>query len=55
MRLITHNLLKSNIKNVINGFPLLIEPEQIEMKPCELNQGDFLNYGIFFIIYHSTL
>ena len=39
MRLITHNMLKSNVKGVSRGFPLLIEPEQIENRPVEYNPG----------------
>ncbi|EWM29320.1 TRM112-like protein [Nannochloropsis gaditana] len=37
MRLITHNMLKSNVKGVINGFPLRIEAEKVEVKETEFN------------------
>src|SRR6056297_983930 len=39
MRLITHNMLKSNVKGVINGFPLRIEAEKVEVKETEFNSG----------------
>jgi hypothetical protein len=39
MRLITHNMLKSNIKGVSNGFPLRIEAEKVEVKETEFNSG----------------
>ncbi|KAL5551553.1 hypothetical protein UlMin_001729 [Ulmus minor] len=41
MRLITHNMLSSNIKGVTNGFPLRIEVEKVVEKPVEFN-ADFL-------------
>ncbi|KAD5961227.1 hypothetical protein E3N88_12700 [Mikania micrantha] len=41
MRLLTHNMLASNIKGVINGFPLRIEPEKIVEKQVDFNP-DFL-------------
>ncbi|KAJ0557456.1 hypothetical protein HanPSC8_Chr07g0292031 [Helianthus annuus] len=41
MRLLTHNMLTSNIKGVTNGFPLRIEPEKIIEKPVDFNP-DFL-------------
>ncbi|GAB5029555.1 trm112-like protein at1g22270-like [Nannochloropsis oceanica] len=37
MRLITHNMLKSNIKGVVNGFPLRIEADKVEVKETEFN------------------
>ncbi|PIN12990.1 hypothetical protein CDL12_14391 [Handroanthus impetiginosus] len=41
MRLLTHNMLSSNIKGVTNGFPLRIEVEKMVEKEVELNM-DFL-------------
>ncbi|KAJ7959007.1 Multifunctional methyltransferase subunit trm112-like protein [Quillaja saponaria] len=37
MRLITHNMLSSNIKGVTNGFPLRIEAEKVVEKPVEID------------------
>ncbi|XP_011097748.1 multifunctional methyltransferase subunit TRM112-like protein At1g22270 [Sesamum indicum] len=41
MRLLTHNMLSSNIKGVTNGFPLRIEVEKVVEKEVDLNM-DFL-------------
>ncbi|KAF9608257.1 hypothetical protein IFM89_008542 [Coptis chinensis] len=41
MRLLTHNMLSSNIKGVTNGFPLLIEAEKFIEKTVDFNP-DFL-------------
>ncbi|MED6219458.1 hypothetical protein PIB30_036049 [Stylosanthes scabra] len=41
MRLLTHNMLSSNIKGVEKGFPLRIEAEKVVEKPVEMN-ADFL-------------
>ncbi|KAG4998093.1 hypothetical protein AAZX31_10G206700 [Glycine max] len=41
MRLITHNMLSSNIKGVVNGFPLRIEAEKVVEKTMEMN-SEFL-------------
>lgn len=41
MRLLTHNMLSSNIKGVTNGFPLGIEVGKMVEKEVELNV-DFL-------------
>lgn len=41
MRLLTHNMLSSNIKGVTNGFPLRIEAEKVVEKTVEMN-FDFL-------------
>ncbi|CAN0841286.1 Multifunctional methyltransferase subunit TRM112 homolog B [Linum grandiflorum] len=41
MRLLTHNMLSSNIKGVVNGFPLRIEAEKVIEKEVDLNP-DFL-------------
>lgn len=41
MKLLTHNMLSSNIKGVKNGFPLHIEVEKVVEKEAVLNP-DFL-------------
>lgn len=41
MRLLTHNMLSSNIKGVANGFPLRIEVEKVIEKEVDFNP-DFL-------------
>ncbi|KAE8709822.1 Multifunctional methyltransferase subunit TRM112-like protein [Hibiscus syriacus] len=41
MRLLTHNMLSSNIKGVTNGFPLRIQVEKVVEKEVEINH-DFL-------------
>ena len=41
MRLLTHNMLSSNIKGVTNGFPLLIQVEKVVERQVDLNP-DFL-------------
>ncbi|KAK7846286.1 multifunctional methyltransferase subunit TRM112 homolog A [Quercus suber] len=41
MRLLTHNMLSSNIKGVSNGFPLRIEVEKVAEKQVDFN-ADFL-------------
>ena len=41
MRLLTHNMLSSNIKGVTNGFPLRIEVEKMVEKQVDFN-ADFL-------------
>ncbi|KAK9734806.1 hypothetical protein RND81_04G164500 [Saponaria officinalis] len=41
MRLLTHNMLSSNIKGVTNGFPLKIEAVNVVEKQVDLNI-DFL-------------
>lgn len=41
MKLLTHNMLSSNIKGVTTGFPLGIEAEKIIERPVDLNP-DFL-------------
>ncbi|XP_059631351.1 multifunctional methyltransferase subunit TRM112 homolog A-like [Cornus florida] len=41
MRLLTHNMLSSNIKGVTNGFPLRIEVEKVVEKQVDFNP-DFL-------------
>ncbi|XP_065053540.1 uncharacterized protein LOC135682536 [Rhopilema esculentum] len=37
MKLLTHNMLTSNIKGVKNGFPLGIEATNIEVKDVDFN------------------
>jgi len=39
MRIITHNMLKCNIRGIINGYPLLIEANDIEIITCDYNEG----------------
>ncbi|KAL6512065.1 hypothetical protein OROGR_021662 [Orobanche gracilis] len=41
MRLLTHNMLSSNIKGVTNGYPLRIEVEKVVQKEVDFN-ADFL-------------
>ncbi|GAB4845043.1 hypothetical protein Ancab_038448 [Ancistrocladus abbreviatus] len=41
MRLLTHNMLSSNIKGVTNGFPLRLEVEKAVEKQVDMN-ADFL-------------
>uniref|UniRef100_A0A2P2JH93 Protein trm112 n=1 Tax=Rhizophora mucronata TaxID=61149 RepID=A0A2P2JH93_RHIMU len=41
MRLLTHNMLSSNLKGVSNGFPLRIEAERVIEKQVDFNL-DFL-------------
>ncbi|KAL4332768.1 hypothetical protein GQ457_07G018430 [Hibiscus cannabinus] len=41
MRLLTHNMLSSNIKGVTNGFPLRIQVEKVVENQVEINH-DFL-------------
>ncbi|XP_062116137.1 multifunctional methyltransferase subunit TRM112 homolog A-like [Humulus lupulus] len=41
MRLLTHNMLSSNIKGVTNGFPLRIQVEKVVEREVDLNP-DFL-------------
>ena len=46
MRLVTHNMLKCNIKGVGNGYPLIIQVENMEIVAMEYNPG--YNIFIFF-------
>jgi multifunctional methyltransferase subunit TRM112 len=41
MRLITHNLLICNKKGVVNGFPLIIDAEEVQVLETEF-QADFI-------------
>ena len=40
MRLVTHNMLKCNVKGVENGYPLRIEVEKTEIIPCDYDAGE---------------
>ena len=40
MRLVTHNMLKCNVKGVENGYPLRIEVEKSEIIPCDYDSGE---------------
>lgn len=37
MKLLTHNLLKSNVKMAKSGYPLIIVPTKVEIQECEFN------------------
>lgn len=37
MKLLTHNMLKSHVKGVKNGYPLLIRAEEVEVEETEFN------------------
>jgi len=37
MKLLTHNLLRSNVKGVKKGYPLRIEATKVELKETEFN------------------
>ena len=39
MRLVTHNMLKCNIKGVENGYPLTILVEKMEIIAMDYNPG----------------
>lgn len=41
MRLITHNMLKSNVRGVEDGYPLRIESEQVQVQEVDFN-ADFI-------------
>src|SRR5690242_10271567 len=41
MKLLTHNLLRSNVKGVKKGYPLKIEAKTVEVKETEFNP-DFI-------------
>ena len=44
MRLITHNMLKCNVKGVTNGFPLKIEVEKSEVQETDFNAHFVKNF-----------
>lgn len=56
MRVITHNMLKCNIRGIINGYPLLIEANDIEIITCDYNEGEYfssvINIILLFIDYY---
>ena len=37
MKLLTHNMLASNVKNITNRYPLAIQVEQVEEEENEYN------------------
>ena len=41
MKLLTHNMLASNVKNITNRFPLAIRATQVEEEENEYNE-DFV-------------
>ncbi|XP_018806844.1 multifunctional methyltransferase subunit TRM112 homolog A-like [Juglans regia] len=43
MRLLTHNMLSSNIKGVANGFPFRIDVEKVVEKKVDFNAGFLRN------------
>lgn len=40
MRLITHNMLKCNIRNVENGYPLKVEASEVEVISTPIDRGE---------------
>ena len=42
MKLLTHNMLRCNIKGIKNGYPLIIKANKIEIHKTELNK-EFLH------------
>eukprot|EP00056_Hartaetosiga_gracilis_P020588 m.20439 g.20439 ORF g.20439 m.20439 type:complete len:124 (+) comp8576_c0_seq2:105-476(+) len=54
MKLLTHNMLKSHIKGVREGYPLGLEASKVEMKEVEFNQGfivkmlDRIKYNVLY-------
>jgi multifunctional methyltransferase subunit TRM112 len=53
MRLVTHNMLKCNIKGVENGYPLTILVEKMEVIAMDYNPG--LQYVIHIVMYEYLL
>jgi Fe-S-cluster-containing hydrogenase component 2 len=48
MRIITHNMLKCNVRGVENGYPLIIEATKTEVIPCEFSDGNIpSSFAIF--------
>lgn len=43
MRLITHNLLKCNVKGVEHGYPLQIVPEKVEVVESDFDAGGLVS------------
>lgn len=46
MRLITHNMLKCNIRGVTEGYPLILEPNSIQIDDNTDNEFDKGNVSI---------
>lgn len=46
MRIITHNMLKCNVRGVENGYPLIIEAEKTEVVECDFNKREDENFSI---------
>ncbi|XP_063675062.1 multifunctional methyltransferase subunit TRM112-like protein [Bolinopsis microptera] len=42
MKLLTHNMMRSHCKGVVNGFPLKLSSTQVDVKEIEFN-ADFVN------------
>lgn len=38
MKLLTHNMLMSNVKGVKNPYPLILKPTQVEVSENEMNK-----------------
>lgn len=55
MRLITHNMLKSNIKGVETGFPLGIEVVKTEEHELEFNAGVGVGVGVTLMVWVGVL
>lgn len=51
MRLVTHNLLKCNIRNVENGYPLKILLEKLEIISMEYNPGREVHHHTMYHIH----
>ena len=47
MRLITHNMLKCNVRGVKEGYPLQIESNQTDIIPSEFDPGNHSSFYIF--------
>lgn len=51
MRLITHNMLKCNIRGIENGYPLIIQASATEVVPADFDKGKFyFLYCLEFIV-----
>lgn len=46
MRIITHNMLKCNVRGVENGYPLVIEAEKTEVVECDFNKGGYTHLAM---------
>jgi hypothetical protein len=49
-------MLKCNIRGIINGYPLLIEANDIEIITCDYNEGKcfIMLYDIIINIHHHN-